>query len=501
MSLRISGLYSGLDTETMISELMKIERRPLDLMEQRQHTYELRQELWNEIQSRLLSLKGKVDPLAQASAVTPVKATSTDEGVVRVQVADAALAVTGTYAFEVYQLATAHRVWSDAKPGWTATSTGSFTISDGVNTATITVNAGATLADVARAINGAVDTTTGNPLRIKATVVDNILYLEHELTGTGTDRQISFSGDLTIPADLGLTVSSTDGTPKYQAASQDAYFRINGLPDPADPSKRFSRKSNTGLTDVIAGLSIDLVKAGAPATATVTVARDVDAAVATIRAWVDEYNATLDLINTRLSEQPVADAATDTDRKKGLLRGDFLLTRLKGKLREVVSDPVTRSPATATDRLAAIGITTTADDFGKSGKLQIDETRLRAALESNPADVAALFSQSTDVNGDGKVTSDEQGAAVRLSSLLDSYTTSATRSVNGITVKTGIIPAQLDELQRVIDDYDRRMEAFQQLLGRKEETLRRQFLAMETALATLQNQATYLAQQLASLTR
>ncbi|MFO7173837.1 MAG: flagellar filament capping protein FliD [Bacillota bacterium] len=488
MTFRVSGLYSGLDTDLIVAQLMAIERRPLQLLEQRQRTYELRKELWDEISSSLAALKDALAKLKTPETVLPYKVTSSDAAVATGAVTAVTRVVPGTYTLKIEQLATAHQVWGDQKAGWTAGQAPDLTLTfditvDGVTTtATITAEATDTLQDIARRINGA-------NLGIRATVIDNRLYLEHDRTGTGNTIAVRDTG---LARDLGLVDPAT-GQVKYQRLPQNAILYINDLP--------VTSQSNT-LKDVISGLEVTLLKAGpdpsSPATVTLTVAQDLDAAVANIKAWVDKYNATLDLITTRLQEQTVQNPTTDADRKKGLLRGDFLLSNLKSRLRQAVSNPVTANPPLAYDRLSAIGITTSGADRGLSGKLEIDETKLRNALATNPEAVLALFNQETDVDGNGTVTADEQGIAVRLLRELEAYIASGTRTVGGITVRAGLIPARLDELQRVIDDYERRIEAFERVLDQREQSLYRQFTAMEMALSSLQNQATYLAQQLIS---
>ncbi len=52
----ISGIASGLDTETIIEQLMAIERRPLVLMQQRKNTLQQQRDAWRDINTRLNNL-------------------------------------------------------------------------------------------------------------------------------------------------------------------------------------------------------------------------------------------------------------------------------------------------------------------------------------------------------------------------------------------------------------------------------------------------------------
>lgn len=105
---RVGGIVSGLDTQTLIKQLMEIEKQPLRLMETRQRSYELRKDLWNEINSSLLSLKTKAGELANYDIYTAKSAASSDETVLTA-IAESN-AASDTYEIEVIKLAKSHIV-------------------------------------------------------------------------------------------------------------------------------------------------------------------------------------------------------------------------------------------------------------------------------------------------------------------------------------------------------------------------------------------------------
>ncbi|GAB4264434.1 flagellar filament capping protein FliD [Thermincola ferriacetica] len=488
---RLSGIISGLDTQGLITQLMQIEARPVDLMKQQQHIYELRKELWQEINTSLAALDSKIKDLLDPAKFTVQKTTSQDETVATAAADGTAGA--GVYDIFVTTLAKAHRV-AGSNQGSATTAlglTGNFTISDGLYTSTISVTADDTLTSIMKKINAAKDNVDSmKDLRVTASIVDNKLVLTHDETGTANSITLTDSnnlGGVTDPTEvlesLGLlkddkTVANTLQGPV------DAVFKINGID--------VVRGSNT-VSDVVSGLTINLLKEGA--SATITVEQDTDAVYSTVKAFVDQYNSTMDLINTRLSEEKVKDATTDAALKKGLLRGDSALVGLKDRLRRMVSEPI--AGLQPFDRLSDIGITTTSDDFGKSGKLQIDETKLKDAVNQDPEGVARLF--FNDLDGDQDIDAGETGIAVKLQNEMEQFISSSTKSIGGVIVKKGLIPARLDSLDKVIKDYDGKIAAYEERLQLREEELWRQFTAMEKALSDMQNQASWLAGQLNAL--
>lgn len=245
----------------------------------------------------------------------------------------------------------------------------------------------------------------------------------------------------------------------------------------------------------INGTTFNLLQADG-ATATVTIERDVDAIYNSIKEFVDFYNSTINLLNTRLSEDPVEDATTDALLSKGLLRGDSTLVNLRSQLRDIIIRPIS-GLVNVYNSFRDIGITTTAEDYGKSGLLEIDEDKLRTAIENNAEAVEKLFLD--DLDGDEKVDEGEQGLAGELYTKLQSYISTNTISVGGRTFKEGILAMRTDGIQREIENYDDQIESFVMKLEKNEERYWAKFTAMEVALSKLNNQSNWLMGQIATL--
>jgi flagellar capping protein FliD len=99
-----------------------------------------------------------------------------------------------------------------------------------------------------------------------------------------------------------------------------------------------------------------------------------------------------------------------------LLAGDMDLFQIKSNLVDMSTMAVAGLPD-AMHQLAQIGITITSNDFGKSGMLELDTSKLESALNNNASAVSSLF--FNDSNGNGKVDPGEDGVASRLSNYMN----------------------------------------------------------------------------------
>src|SRR5690625_1967515 len=106
----ISGIASGLDTETLIQQLMAIERRPLVLMQERKNTLQQQRDAWRDVNSRLNNLRERMAELSRTSLYERRAGTSSNADVATVTAnRDAEEA---RYNIAVQQLAQTHRVAS-----------------------------------------------------------------------------------------------------------------------------------------------------------------------------------------------------------------------------------------------------------------------------------------------------------------------------------------------------------------------------------------------------
>ncbi|WP_296972210.1 flagellar filament capping protein FliD [Tepidanaerobacter sp. EBM-38] len=232
--------------------------------------------------------------------------------------------------------------------------------------------------------------------------------------------------------------------------------------------------------------------------ATFRLENDADAAVESIKKYVELYNETIDMINGKLSEEryrkfpPLTDeqksAMSENDiklweekAKSGLLRSDSLLDGIVRKLRSAVSTPVS-GLAKGMNTLSAIGITT--NDWKEKGKLYIDEEKLRDAVTMDLEGVMKLFNASGDDFS-------SQGVATRFYDILKG-------GIQDITEKAGGGEYQIYDdsiLGKQIRDMEDRILNLEEKLVQTEERYWQKFTAMEQAIQYANQQSMWLSMQ------
>ncbi len=207
-----SGLASGVQWRDLVDQLMQIEERPAQRVQQKITGIQSRSAAWLTFQSRITTLQDSASVLADGSSFDGVTTTVTGSGFTA---SAGASASPGSYAVEVLQVATAEKIGSDfvASSGDALGLTGEFWI----NGARIAIDAAHTLADLAYAINAADTGTdaTGVSATVVSTDVGDQLVLSARSTGAaGIALADGADG---IAAALGFT----DGTSAIKHATSD----------------------------------------------------------------------------------------------------------------------------------------------------------------------------------------------------------------------------------------------------------------------------------------
>jgi flagellar hook-associated protein 2 len=454
--LNIGGLASGLDTNAIIDQLMAIERLPRTKLDQKASLITARQQALADFQSRLRAVEAAAKDLRSVTLWSQRQTVATSDATrLSAAIVAGAGAGVGGYQVEVSQLANAaQRTYAFSSPA----SAGTITI-DGHDTS---VAAGASISDVVSAINADV-----NAAVYAAATDSGTLVLSARRTGdTG-------AGFIAVTDGTGAL---TEDTAKAKQG-RDALFTVDGVAGSA---------STNDVTNAIAGVRLTLggvTTTSGPITVTVGApTADTQAVKDKLRAFVDVYNSTVDAIRAKLDERSVPNARTEADRQKGLLNGDTTLTAILSQMRQAIYTPVSGLP-TGMSSLADLGVSTgsasaTISRDALAGKLQIDDDALETALAGNLAGVRDLL--AGPANAGGWARAFEQVVH-------DADTTGGT-----IDVRISGAEAELKRLQRTMAEMDDR-------LALKEQGLRAQFSAMETALSQSQTQSAWLSGQLASL--
>ena len=242
--------------------------------------------------------------------------------------------------------------------------TGATSVSYAAKGAEITVTSEMSLVDIADAINNA---TYGAGNEVTATIINKQLIISAD--NTGSSHSIVASGS--VLEDLGILSGSTYKN-EMQTAS-DASFTVEGM--------SVTRSKNTGLTDVIAGVTLNLASDAEGQTATINIKADSTASRTAINSFISGFNALQTYLSSKLS---VTKNADDTY-TRGALSGDTSLSSLRYSLLSMF----TKYDATGGLYKSMTELGITAIDSTTIGVT--NEGKLTEALASHYSEVTDLF--------------------------------------------------------------------------------------------------------------
>ena len=453
----ISGLSSGIDTATIIDQLMTIERQPQTRLKTQVTLSAARKSALSDIQTRLKNLQLAAQDLKSAT-LWANKQTVDINDPTKAAVSLTGPAGTGSYSITASALARGAQKWyTYAQPASDQT----ITYSNGDST---TIAAGSDINAAAAAINGDSGASVYASAVTDSATGTQYLVLSSRQTGATQGAFTATDSGGMLAEDVARRVDSTD-----------ASYTVNGVAK--------TSPSNT-ITDGIPGASLTLkttIAVGSPVTVTVGApAADNTNVTAKVKAFVDQYNSTLDFVRSKLDEKKVVNPQTTADQQAGLLHGDTMLEGILSQLRNAMTATYAPGNPTTLDQMNEIGISTgsassTLNADSIKGKLVFDSAKFATALSTDPTSVKALISGATGFG---------QALDTLLSPTLQSGGTMASRL------------SSEDSTQKTLND---RIAAMDVLLNQKQETLKAQFTAMETALQASQAQGQWLSGQINSL--
>ncbi len=437
-----SGVGSGLDIQTLVSQLVAAERAPTAARLQRQESA-ARVEIsaYGQLRSAMASLQTAISDAAGDDAAEGRAVSLSSEDAFSADVA--AGSALGNYDIIVERLASTGRsvlqTPTDPAAGLGA---GTFDITLGSDSFSVDLTDPATtLAQLRDAINEAGD----NP-GVRATIINvdggSVLSLSSDRVGADSALALGGTGDY---AALAADFNATE-------AGEDALISIDGM----------ARSSSTNtISDAIDGVTLNLLQADPTETTVLGVSRDDTTIQESIANFVSAWNTFASQTDTLGEFNPVTG-------NSGPLNGDALMRGIESRLRTEVS----AGQGVGGNLLGGeFGLS-----FGTDGKLTLDSAQLTEALSERRADVAAWWS------GDS-------GLAVKLTDTLSSMLDDSA----GLKTREDALEAVLTRVEDRNESLDLRME-------RVESRYLQQFTALDIALAQLQSTSSYLTSQLSSLT-
>lgn len=453
--ISFSGLATSMDTKSIVSQLMAIERQPETLLQNQKSTFQSQVNVFNQLQSALSSLQGVMAGMNTPSTFSANTAAVSDGSVLTAQATGAA--VPGTHSVVVNSLATNQRQISHLGYA-SATDTslfaaGTITISDGISGDTpvsVTIGSGDT------SLNGIAAAINASGANVTASVINDGSGTPYRLLVTGNDTK-NYTFDTSQITLDGSQMFST-GDPTYVAGAN-ASLTVDGLP--------VTSSSNT-VTGVLPGVTLNLLKGGG-ATTNFTVSTDTSAITAKINSFISSYNNAIGIIH----QQSVYDPTTQ---KAGVLSGDSTMIDLQSSLQNIISSPVAGVSGQYTV-LSQIGISTNTD-----GTLSLDTTKLSTALGTDFDGVVDLFTHNS---GSSNLAADQYGIAEQFNQVLQQMTNTY---IGPGSPDNGIISTRINTLQGQMSDIDDQIAQMEVLMTQKEDSLNQQFTAMETLVSSLQSQ-------------
>lgn len=453
--MQVSGAMTGFDTAAIVDQLMAVERLGANKIKTRQTAA-------GAVSQALTKLNGLVKSMGDAAKAVSTQissesiwkaatATSSNSGAATVTARTGA--TEGTLAFRVTELATSGALIGgktfaspDASLGGDPATTFSFTIGDakGAKLAEVSIAGGATISDVAEAINN-------QKSGVNATVVkvaDNDYRLQLTSNKTGAVSNLTLTDGTLPPGALNLL-----GSMNTLYNGKDASITVGEGPN----AYTLTSSTNT-FTGVLKGVDVTAVKADPATPVTVTVKQDLDAMASKVKAMVDAANEALS--NIRINSKPdlVNKGANKAD---GVFVADATTRGLTSQITSVFVGSTTNLPA-----IAGVSV-------DRSGAVTFDATKFKEAFAKDPAKVEATLTLTAKN--------------------LEAVSTGATNSTNGS------LAMAIKGQDALVKDYTDQITRFNERMDRREDTLRRQYNALDSILSKMKSQGDWLAGQLKAL--
>jgi flagellar hook-associated protein 2 len=392
------GAGSGIDSPNLVKQLTEIERAaPQQRIEAKRTKAEAQISDFGLLASAMDTLKSSVIALTAKEGLHSKSASYTDSDALVPTKLDTNVQ-TGSYAFEVKALAASQSLSFNALndpddavgEGVLTFNFGSWNRDANEDPTTFAADPEAktysiTIDSTNNSLNGLRDAINNAGMGVQASVVfDGTGYRLVTTAPSGANKELQITA-----AEAGGSPTNTDasGLSRFgfnadiagiasveKQAGADAVLVINGL--------ELTRSSNT-VTDVVEGLTLDLLKASPGEVVTVTVADDKTFAEEKIRGFVDAYNAFL-------KEIEPAFAYDKEEEKWGSLTNDSLAKSVVSRFRSVIGAAIPGLSDSNYSALTNLGIRTELD-----GTLKINEADFEKAMSANFVDVQKLLAPHT----------------------------------------------------------------------------------------------------------
>ena len=460
-----TSLGGVLDVPSLVSQLMAVERQPINKLNTTVASYQSQISSLGTIQGLVSSFQG-----AEQSLSTSLQGYGAASSSTSITASATSAAIAGVYSLTVGALAQSQNLVATGQASTTATinagtsttvtfdfgtTSGTIFTSNGSGTKSVTIDStNNTLQGIRDAINAAnigvtatiVNDGSATPYRLVITSnnsgASNSLKITTNGAGNGVDSLLAY--DPAGTKNLTQTV-----------AAQDASYTVNGI--------AMTSSSNT-IANAIQGVSLTL--SGTTASpATLTVAHDTNAVSTAAANFVSAYNA----LYTQLKSRSAYGSATTT---AGSLAGDGTVRLMMSQLQSIFMTPATPATGGSLTLLAQAGITTQTD-----GTLKLDSTVLNSAMTSNYSDVNNLFTSAS-------------GFLTRL----DTWATSA-------ITPGGLIATHITDINTTITGLNEQISQLNNRMTQLQAYYTTQYTNLNMLLSSMNSTSSFLTQALSNTTK
>lgn len=449
-SISSAGIGSGLDVNSIVSQLVAAERAGTDKQISAQTSaVSSKVSAYNSIKQALTNLQNATQALQGVnSAFNSFAATSSDNSVFTATANTSASA--GTYDIQVGALATAQKL---ASTGFASTAagvgTGALTLSAGGKA--FTINVDATNNTPAQLVNAINSDPANSGITASLVSADDGTHIIFQSNSTGADNAITITSS---GGDGGLNSLAYDPTNNNTQLTQltkatSASVSIDGY--------TYTSDSNS-FSSAIPGVTINLASAQPGTTLQLNVTADTKGIDSAVQNFVNAYNAVASVIGNATAYDPDSNTAS-------ALTGDSMASQALSQLRNAMMSTTAGSTG-GVRSVFDLGITTNSD-----GTLSLDTDKLNTALASNSQAASNLFSTS--------------GA---LGSSLGNMFTGYLSAGGLFDTKNTALQSQLTDLSKQEDTLNTRMNDLTALYTK-------QYNALDTLMAQMSSTSAFLTNQ------
>jgi flagellar hook-associated protein 2 len=446
-SITAPGIGSGLDVNSIVSQLMALERRPLDQLDSRKSQINAQISAFGTLKSALSTFASAMTAMRDGSKFQPYVASSSSETKATASVGEGASP--GRFALTITRLASGHKLSSAVFPEGTAVGTGTLNFTVGGESFSVVIDSTNNTLD---GIRDAINTASGNT-KVSASVINSttgpMLLLSANESGAANAITVSVTGD----GDNNNTDTSGLSALSYVGGARSLTQRSQALDAQITVDGISVLSPSNDVANAVDGITFHLKATGTP-NPTIAITRDDTAITKAAQDYAKAYNDLKDTI---------------AKLRQGELASDSILRSVESTLNSVLQTGANVGGNFA--YLTEVGVS-----LDRFGKMQVDTGRLAEALGNNPSAVIGLFTHATE------------GFPVRLKAAAEALTRS-----------DGLIAGREEGLNSRVRTMDSQRSQIERRLEMTEARLRAQFSALDSLVSQLQSTSAFLAQRLAAL--